>query len=122
MNLDDEITTEHPAFKALTDGLSQVVPALYTTEEVATDEKVITAHISGPDGATQFWICEYSPYDGLAFGYAMLEHDTQNAEWGYTSLLEVAEVNLRFCRADGSPYFQRTTNWRPVRFGDLTIE
>ena len=37
-------------------------------------------------GGSDFYICEYDPADGQMFGYAILNGDLRNSEWGYFSV------------------------------------
>jgi hypothetical protein len=43
-------------------------------------------------GGTDMYICEYDPDDSLLFGYTILNGDLENAEWGYTSLLDIRGI------------------------------
>jgi hypothetical protein len=63
------------------------VPQLYGTEPVPTAEKTIWLHYFVRD--CDWWIAEYDPATGLAFGYACLHGDAANAEWGYVELAEL---------------------------------
>jgi len=45
-------------------------------------------------GGCDWLVTEYDPADDIAFGWACLNGDTQNAELGYTSLAELAEVRV----------------------------
>jgi len=54
---------------------------------VATADKVIHLHYFARD--CDWWVCEYGPATGDAFGYARLHGDDINAEWGYVNLPEL---------------------------------
>jgi hypothetical protein len=43
-------------------------------------------------GGTDMYICEYDPKDGIMFGFAILNGDLQNAEWGYIDLAEIITI------------------------------
>jgi len=40
-----------------------------------------------------WWVCEYDPATGTAFGYARLHGDDTNAEWGYVNLPELEALH-----------------------------
>ena len=67
------------------------LPGLYETEEVPLEEKQIALHffLCGCD----WWIVEFDGED-LFWGYAVLNGDLQNAEWGYISLSELRELKV----------------------------
>ena len=73
------------AFYPPADQLAQV-PGLYGTEPVPTAEKVLHLHYF--TGGCDWWIAEYDPASGDAFGYACLG-DPDNAEWGYSNLADL---------------------------------
>ena len=49
----------------------------------------------------------------LFLGYTILNNAHQNAEWGYTSLDELADINVRGIEVDRDLY------WKPTRFGEI---
>jgi len=67
------------------------LPRLYETEEFPLEAKIVFLH---------FWIggCDWYAveYDGrdLFFGYAILNNDFDNAEWGYFSLRELQSIKV----------------------------
>ena len=67
------------------------IPPLYGTEGTPAGEKVLYLHYFA--GACDWWIAEYDPATGTAFGYACLG-DPQNAEWGYLHLPELEQVSV----------------------------
>lgn len=73
------------------------IPKLYETENIALKEKLIYLHffIAGCD----WYIAEY---DGgnLFWGFAILNNDFQNAEWGYISFSELKEININGIEID----------------------
>jgi hypothetical protein len=44
-------------------------------------------------GATDIFICEYDGHDTM-FGFTILNGDLDNAEWGYSSVLEIRDCTL----------------------------
>ena len=71
------------------DELSRL-PMLYDTENTPPGETLIHMHffLNGCD----WYVAEYSPVERLFFGYAVLNSDLQNAEWGYVSFDELRQV------------------------------
>jgi len=62
------------------------IPGLYGTEPVPTSDKVLHLHYFA--GGCDWWIAEYDPDTGDAFGYACLG-DPELAEWGYSNLADL---------------------------------
>ena len=87
------------------------MPVLYETENVPLNDKMIYQHYFM--GSCDWYMAEYDPNDRLFFGYAILNADHQNAEWGYTSLDELADINVRGIEVD------RDLHWVPKRFGEI---
>ena len=63
-----------------------LIPCLYETEKIPLNDKLIYLHfyILGCD----WYVCEYDGKDRF-FGFAILNDDLQNAEWGYYSFSEL---------------------------------
>jgi len=74
-------------------------PAVHATKEIETAEKVL--HRRYWIGSCQWWIAEYDPATGLAYGYPCLG-DPAGAEWGYLDLndLEAIDHGGRIVRRD----------------------
>ena len=89
--------------------LSQL-PRLYQTEKISTTDKIIHLHFFL--GGCDWYIAEYDGKDTM-FGFAILNGDTQNAEWGYVSLAELKEINIRGIEVDCDIY------WRPKKAKDV---
>ena len=83
------------------------VPALYATEDRPAATKVLHLHYFA--GACDWWIAEYDPATGTAFGYACLG-DPACAEWGYLDLPELERVRVR----SGLVIVERDLNWVSV--------
>ena len=66
------------------------IPGLYRTEPVPTGDKTIWLHYFA--GPCDWWVAEYDPASGDAFGYACLG-DPDNAEWGYTNLADLEALH-----------------------------
>lgn len=67
------------------------IPRLYETEGTSEQDKLIYLHfyIFGCD----WFVCEFDGVDRF-FGYAILNNDLTNAEWGYFSLDEFNTINI----------------------------
>lgn len=66
------------------------IPELYETEEQPPADKLIYLHFF--IGGSDWYVAEYDG-DDLFFGYAILNGDTQNSEWGYISFGELKAIN-----------------------------
>ena len=68
------------------------IPKLYETENIPLQGKLIHLHffIAGCD----WYIAEYDG-DDLFWGFAILNSDFQNAEWGYISFSELKAIKLK---------------------------
>ena len=80
------------------------LPPLYATANIPVAEKLIYLHFYFGD--CHWLVCEFDGED-LFFGYAILHGDMQNAEWGYFSLNELAEIDFNgfqvCCNQDWEP-------------------
>jgi hypothetical protein len=94
--------------------VASAIPALYGTEATPARGKVLHLHYFA--AACDWWIAEYDPATGTAFGYACLG-DPQNAEWGYLHLPELEQVNA----ASGLLIVERDLHWTPVRAADAHL-
>ena len=68
------------------------IPRLYETEEIPLEDTLIYLHFF--IGGSDWYIAEYDGED-LFFGYAILNGDTEMAEWGYGSFRELKELKVR---------------------------
>jgi len=73
------------------DRLSKI-PGLYQSEETPLAETVIHLHFFL--GGCDWYIAEYDGQD-LFWGFAILNSDYQNAEWGYISFQELKDLKTR---------------------------
>ena len=69
----------------------QRVPRLYATEHISAKEKLIHLHFFF--GACDWYVAEYDG-DDLFFGYAVLNGDMQNSEWGYFTFSELKDISI----------------------------
>jgi hypothetical protein len=68
------------------------IPRLYETENQAAKDKLIYLHFF--IGGCDWYVSEYDGED-LFFGYAILNGDTEMAEWGYVSFRELRSLKIR---------------------------
>ncbi len=88
------------------------VPALYGTEKVPLDDKVIHLHYFV--GSCDWWLVEYDPKERMGFGYVCLG-DPINAEWGYVDLTELERIEV------GPFVVERDLHWTPCRAGEANL-
>ena len=67
------------------------IPKLYETENVPLPDKFIYLHFFL--GGSDWYIAEYDGED-LFWGYAVLNGDYVNAEWGYVSFSEMKAIKI----------------------------
>jgi hypothetical protein len=67
------------------------IPRLYETEDIPLTNKLIHLHFF--IGGCDWFIAEYDGED-LFWGFAVLNHDLDNAEWGYMSFKEMKEIKI----------------------------
>lgn len=94
-------------------GLVPRMPRLYETEDTPADEKLIWAHFFLGD--SHWYAAEFDGKDTF-FGYAVLNGDMMNSEWGYFSLAELTELKVGpfvVCVEDG---------WRVREFKEVMSE
>jgi hypothetical protein len=73
-----------------TDRLSKI-PRLYETEHIPLQDKLIHLHFF--IGGCDWYIAEFDGED-LFWGFAILNDDFQNAEWGYISFSELKSIKV----------------------------
>ena len=79
------------------------IPKLHETEKVPLREKLIYLHFF--IGNCDWYIAEFDGQD-IFWGFAILNQDYQNAEWGYISFAELRFINVNGIEIDCEP------NWR----------
>jgi len=67
------------------------IPKLYETEPIPLKDKTIHLHFF--IGGCDWYIAEYDGTD-LFWGFACLNGDLQNAEWGYIPFSELKEIRI----------------------------
>ena len=67
------------------------IPKLYETENTPLNDKLIYLHFF--IGGCDWYIAEYDGED-LFWGFAILNSDFQNADWGYISFRELKEIKM----------------------------
>lgn len=87
------------------------LPGLYKTEQVPAKEKVIHLHFF--IGGCDWYAAEFDGEDTF-FGYAVLNGDMHNAEWGYFSLSELQSITIRGIQIDRDLY------WKVRPAGEIT--
>lgn len=75
----------------------QQIPKLYETEGVELKNKLIHLHFF--IGGSDWYIAEYDG-DDLFWGYAILNGDDQNAEWGYISFSDLKGIKIGYVEID----------------------
>ena len=73
------------------------IPRLYETESTPLPDKLIYLHFF--IGGCDWYIAEWDGED-IFFGYAILNGDIQNAEWGYISFSELENIKIGFSEID----------------------
>ena len=86
------------------------IPKLYETENILLKDKIIHMHFF--IGGCDWYIIEYNG-DDLFFGYALLNGDTDCAEWGYISFRELKSINISGFEVD------RDLHWEPKTAQDI---
>mgnify|MGYP001597085612 CR=1 FL=1 len=79
------------------------LPAFYSTEEVPPGEKIIAMHFF--IGGCDWYAAEYSQEEHCFFGFAILNGDLDNAEWGYFSFKELSDLRVKFLEVDRDLHF-----------------
>jgi hypothetical protein len=74
------------------------IPKLYETEKIKPADKLVYFHFF--IGGSDWYITEYDPKEQLFFGFAILNNDNQNAEWGYISFRELKQLKVSFVEVD----------------------
>jgi len=67
------------------------IPRLYETEHIPLEDKLIYLHFFLGD--CDWYIAEYDGED-LLWGFAILNNDLRNAEWGYLSFGEMKSIRI----------------------------
>ena len=73
------------------------IPRLYATEPTPLQNKLVYLHFF--IGDSDWYVCEFDG-DGLFFGYAILNGDHLNEEWGYFSFSELRDISINGIEVD----------------------
>ena len=84
------------------------VPKMYETESIPPEEKIVHLHFF--IGGCDWYVCEYDGVDTF-FGYAILNSNYLNAEWGYVNFDELQSVKIGFMEIDCDLFW----NKRPAK-------
>lgn len=79
------------------------IPRLYETEDIPLADKLVHLHFF--IGGCDWYIVEYDG-DDTFFGYAILNGDIVNAEWGYISFSELKSIKIGFAEIDCDLYWK----------------
>ena len=80
------------------------LPSINTNANTPWKEIIIHQHYILD--ACDWFMAEYDPQGKIFFGFAILNDDLVNAEWGYVSFEELRDVNVRGIEVD------RDLHWR----------
>jgi len=80
------------------------LPPIGSTEEVTGLDKLIGMHffLHGSD----WYAAEYDVADREFFGYAILNSDLHNSEWGYFSFDELRDLKVKGIEVDRDLYWE----------------
>lgn len=79
------------------------IPPFNTHDETPLDEIPIHQHYFSRSGAANWYVAEYDPATGIAWGYADLTGST--GEWGKFSLVELEELHVGMTVIERDCYF-----------------
>jgi hypothetical protein len=68
------------------------IPKIYATDFIRSEDKLIFVHFF--IGGCDWFIAEFD-YEDSFYGYAILNCDLMNAEWGYILFSELREIKLK---------------------------
>jgi len=109
------------------------IPALYETENVCLQDKLIHLHFFV--GACDWYIAEYDGED-LFWGFVVLNGDYDMAEWGYISFEELKQLRIRplgievdceneiawqACKASEIEQIRRGNGWEQIKIDTIEI-
>lgn len=81
-------------FKGILKEISSKVEAIKGKKEILTEDEKHPLAFKYTLGNSRFYFSEWDGEDEL-FGYVVLNGDTQNSEWGYTSLEELKNAGVK---------------------------
>ena len=80
----------------ITKAIARAAPPLYATEHTDPKDVRIVAKFFNPCGRSTWYMTEYDPRDGLAYGFVRGEQDETCDELGYFNLHDLRSIRLRF--------------------------
>jgi len=103
--------------KLITKEIEKQIPALYSQDGKEMADVICYAKLFDPYGQSFWFLTEYDPNEKLAFGWACLGGDTDNAEFGYVSIAELEEIRFM-----GKPRIERDKYFKPCPLGKAVKE
>ena len=87
------------------------IPGIYETKNIPLMSKLIYQHFYIFE--CDWYIAEYDKDDDTFFGFAIINLDYINAEWGYISFQELRELQVNGIEVECN------INWKPVPAGEI---
>ena len=88
------------------------LPKLYETDNKKLEDIIIHMHFF--IGSCDWYMAEYSSPERLFFGYAILNNDIDNSEWGYISFDELCSIKTKL-----GIEVDRDLYWTAKRAGEI---
>ena len=85
------------------------IPPLYATEKTPAKDVEIYEHLY--IFSCDWYIAEYCPKTQIMYGFAILNGDYQNAEWGYVDYNELRDLKVKGFEVERDQY------WNPKKAG-----
>lgn len=92
------------------------IPAMYSTEETPTDDKLVVAHFFNLN--SDWWIVELDPESMETFGYAVVGGRVDCGEWGYSDLPTLESATPQELGA----LIERDCHWTTKTFAEAMKE
>lgn len=80
------------------------IPKLYEQEKIPLQDQIVHGHYF--IGGTDWYVTEFDGKD-IFFGYAILNGDYFNAEWGYFSFGELKSLKVAFMEVDFDQHWKK---------------
>lgn len=90
----------------------ELIPQMYSTGHLPIKDAMVHMHFFL--GGCDWYVTEYDPGERRFFGYAILNGDLDNAEWGYISFDE-----LRGLRVNPGLEVDRDCYWKPKKASEV---
>ncbi len=101
--------------KLLTKTLKKQIPALYSTESVPAEEKIVVAKFFNPCGAGTWYVIEGQEEDGDFIFFGLV--DLHEQQLGYFSLKELESIRLLF-----GLKIERDINFKQEKLAKFLVE